>query len=137
MVSSFGSHPRKPTLEDRVIALMRARSVDHDLSVGPAARIAEAHNARVEHLATARARRAVAHNLDRLIDQGCEQVWQAKPMIRATAARLRSAEPVDARGVARLRTLLADPSGPCYVPSSADALTVALRDIGKSLDVEG
>ena len=58
-------------------------------------------------------------------------------MIRATAARLRSAEPLDARGIARLRTLLADTTGPCYVPSRADALTLALLDISKSLDVTG
>ena len=130
---------------------MLARSLDRELAAGVEARISEAHTARVEQLTAGRTRRAVAHSLDRLIEQaeapaarfritatpGREQVWRAKAMIRATAARLRSAEPLDARGLARLRTLLADTSGPCYMPSPADALTVALRDISKSLDVEG
>jgi len=105
----------------------------------------------VNQLTAGRTRRVVAHSLDRLIEQAdaptarfritpvpcSEQVWQAKAMIRATAARLRSAEPLDARGVACLRSLLADTTGPCYVPSRGDALTVALHEISRSLDVEG
>jgi hypothetical protein len=96
-------------------------------------------------------RHAVARSLDRLIERAevpqsrlqislvpCrEQVRQAKGLIRATAARLRSAEPIDARGVARLKTLVSEPTGPCYAPSRADALSVALQDIAKSLDVDG
>jgi hypothetical protein len=58
-------------------------------------------------------------------------------MIRAIADRLRSAEPLDARGVARLKCLLSDPTGPCYAPSRTDALRVALHDTAKSLDVDG
>jgi len=151
LVFSSASRPRTPTLEDRLIARMLARSLDGELAAGGAARISEAHAARAEQLTVGSTRRAVAQSLERLIEQAnapmsrfrvtatpCrEQVRQAGAMIRATAARLRSAEPVDARGVARLRTLLADTSGPCYVPSRPDALTVALRDILNSLDVEG
>lgn len=130
---------------------MLARSLDRELSAGVAARISEAHTARIGQLTAGRTRRAVAHSLDHLIEQAqapvarfrvtaipcCEQICQAEAMIRATAARLRSAEPLDARGIARLRTLLADTTGPCYVPSRADALTLALLDISKSLDVAG
>jgi hypothetical protein len=63
-----------------------------------------------------------------------EQVQQAKATIRTIAARLRSAEPVEARGVAGLKRLLSDPTGPCYRPSSVGELTVALQDVAKSLD---
>jgi len=151
LVSLFGSRPRKPTLDDRLIARRPARCVDGELAAGGAARSSEPHSARVEQLTVARTRRAVAHSLDCLIEQAegpvsqfritaipCrEQVWQAKAMICSTAARLRSAEPLDARGIARLSTLVYDTTGPCYVPSRTNALTVALRDIFKSLDVEG
>ena len=141
----------KPTLEDRLIARMLARSLDRELAAGVAPTISEAHAARVEQLTARRTRGAVAHRLDCLIERAdaagsgfritaapcCEQVWHAKALIRATIARLRSAEPLDARGVARLRTVLADTTGPCYVPSRPDALTAALRDVSKSLDVAG
>jgi hypothetical protein len=33
--------------------------------------------------------------------------------------------------------VLADTTGPCYVPSRPDALTAVLRDVSKSLDVAG
>ena len=65
-----------------------------------------------------------------------EQVREAMPLILMIASRLRSAEPVDARGVARLRALLSDGSGPCYAPSRPGALTIALQSVSKSLDVQ-
>ncbi len=53
----------------------------------------------------------------------------------AISARLRSAEPVNARGVAMLRALLADGGGPCFLRSRADALTEALREVSRWLSV--
>jgi hypothetical protein len=148
-VSGFGS--RAPTPEARLLARRLARSLDRELAAGVAPPISEAHASGVKQPTAGRTRGAVAHSLDGLIERAdapasrfritavpcSEQVWQAEGMIRSTAARLRSAEPLDARGVARLRTLLVDTTGPCYVPSRADALTVALREISKSLDVGG
>ena len=52
------------------------------------------------------------------------QVRDALPKIMATCAWLRTAEPVDARGVAMLRAVLTDRRGPCYVrshPTDRDA----------------
>jgi hypothetical protein len=66
-----------------------------------------------------------------------QQVREAMPLILMVASRLRSAEPVDARGVARLRALLSDGSGPCYAPSRPGALSLALKTISTSLEVEG
>jgi hypothetical protein len=130
---------------------MLGRSLDRELAVGVRAQISEAHGARAAQLTADRSRRSVAHSLDRLIERAerpasrfqmtpapCrEQVGHANGMIGAIADRLRSAEPLDARGVARLKWLLSDPTGPCYAPSGTDALRVALHDIAKSLDVDG
>jgi hypothetical protein len=60
----------------------------------------------------------------------------ALPVIRATASRLRSRAPVDARGVTRLRALLSDGAGPCSSRADPVALTVALETISQWLDVQ-
>ena len=65
-----------------------------------------------------------------------EQVRDATALIRSTATRLRSNEPLDPLGIARLKTLLRDASGPCYVPSRPDALTLALQEVSNALEVE-
>jgi hypothetical protein len=146
---SPGSRTRKPTLEDRLIARMLGRSIDRELAAGVAAPISQAHTARVDQLTTERTRRSVARTLEKLIVVAerppprvritatpCrEQVRQAEELIRSTAARLRSAEPLDARGIAGLRTLLSNFSGPCYVPGLPDALKVALQEVSNSLDL--
>jgi len=146
---SPGSRCRKPTLEDRLIARMLARSIDRELAAGIAAGSSEAHAARLEQLTTERTRRRVARTLERLIERvdsppprvriitaPCrEQVRRAEGPIRSTAARLRSAEPLEARGIAALTTLLSDFRGPCYAPSPLGALTVALQEVSESLHV--
>ena len=123
-----------PTLEDRLIARMLGRSLDRELAAGARAQLSGAHAARAAQLTGVRSRRAVAESLDRLIDRAeapasrfqittapCrQQVCQAKETIRAIAARLRSAEPIDPGSVARLKVLIADPAGPCYAPSRAE-----------------
>jgi hypothetical protein len=151
LASASGSGHRGPTVEDRLIARMLGRSIDRELATGVVARITRAHAARVEQLTAPRTRAALASSLERLLECGegpvsrfgiaavprREQVREATGVIRATANRLRSAEPLDARGIARLKTLLSDRTGPCYVPSHPDALKVAMRDIAKSLNVVG
>ena len=146
--SHWGNRRRKPTLEDRVIARMLARSLDRELAAGVSAWVSGAHAARSGQLTTDRARHAVANDLDRLIERAAapasrlqitalpcrDQVRQATDIMRAIAARLRSAEPLDPRGIACLRTLLSDPAGPLHAPGRAGALTIALRDISTLLE---
>ena len=149
--SSSRYRRRRPTLEDRVIARMLARSLDRELAAGAPAHLSGAHAARLGQLTTDRTRRAVANGLDRLVERAdapssrfqrtgapCrEQVREATETMRAIAARLRSAEPLEARGIARLRTLLSDPTGPFYTPVQADSLAVALHETIRLLDVVG
>ncbi len=149
--SSAGPRARRePTLEDRAIARMLAPWLDRELAgdIGPS--LSAAHAARVGQLTRARTRRALAHTLDRLVERAddprsrflswtirpcTEQVRDATPLILSTASRLRSDEPLAPLGIARLKTLLRDVSGPCYVRSRPDALTVALQDVSDALDI--
>ena len=64
-----------------------------------------------------------------------EQVIEALPALLTIAGRLRSADPIDARGIARLNILLSDGSGPCYVRIRRNALTDALQEISQWLTV--
>jgi hypothetical protein len=142
---------RKTTLEDHLIARMLGRSLDRELAAGVSLRVSTAHAARAKQLTTDRTRRAVANRLERLVERAKgpvsrfqltsvpsrDQVHEANCVIRAIAARLRSAEPLEARGIACLKTLLSDPAGPCYAPSRPRELTVTLHDISKLLDVVG
>jgi hypothetical protein len=135
-----------------LVAHLRARRLDRQLGEGAVSWCSQIHAARAVQLTGDRHRRGLARSLERLVENAedptarfisavippCrEQVREAMPLLLTVASRLRSAEPVDARGVARLRALLADGSGPCYMPSRPDALTIALQSISRSLDVEG
>jgi hypothetical protein len=150
--SCAGPRPsRAPTLEDRAVARMLARWLDRELAGDVRASLSAAHAARVGQLTKARTRRALARSLDRLVEraddrpsrlptwtiQPCtEQVRAATPLILSTASRLRSDEPLSPLGIARLKTLLRDVSGPCYVRTRPDALTVALQDVSHALNIE-
>lgn len=151
-VFPVGWRRRRPSLEDRLIARMLAPWLDGELARGLGTSLSEAHAARAEQLSTTRSRRALVVSLDRLVDraenprqgfftgiiiQPCpEQVLEAILLIVSVRSRLRSTEPLNVAAVARLKKLLSDRTGPCYVRSEPDALTVALRDVSESLDVQ-
>jgi hypothetical protein len=141
---------RKPTLEDRLVARMLARWLDEELARGMGASLSEAHAARTKQLTGERTRRALTVRLDRLVDRAqnprpavliptvspcTEQVRDAMPLILSIRSRLLSGEPLAAQGIARLKILLGDRRGPCYVPSEQCALTVKLRTISELLDI--
>jgi len=131
-------------LAARLRARLHAPSLDRELASGIAPWRSPLHAARALALTGDRNRRGLARSLERLIEdaqrppgpyrgavvQPCrEQVIEALPALLTTAGRLRSADPIDARGVARLNILLSDGSGPCYVKIRRNALTDALQEI--------
>ena len=65
-----------------------------------------------------------------------EQVLEAVPLIVSIRSRLRSTEPLNAAAVARLKKLLSDRAGPCYVRCEPNALTAALRYVSEALEAE-
>ena len=145
------SRHRRPTLEDRLIARALAPWLDDELARGMRASLSEAHAARAEQLAGQRSRRAVVRSLDKLVDRAhdqrpqsriairppcCEQVQDAMPLILAIRTRLCSEEPLAVQGIARLKTLLRDRCGPCYVRCGAGSFLVTLQEISELLHVE-
>ena len=134
----------------RVRARLHAPSLDRELASGIAPWRSPLHAARAVALTGDRNRRGLARSLERLIEQAHEprgpyrgaaiepcrdQVLEALPVMLGVAGRLRSADPVDARGIARLRILLSDGSGPCYVRIRGNDLTDALQEISQWLAV--
>ena len=137
-------------LAARLNARLHAPSLDRELASGIAPWRSSPHAARALQLTCTRNRRGLARSLERLIEQAheprglyrgavvypCrEQVIEAMPALLTIAGRLRSADPIDARGIARLNILLSDGSGPCYVRIQRNALTNALQEISQWLAV--
>lgn len=135
-----------------ILARLRAPRLERQLAAGSLPWASELHAARAVQLTGERHRRGLARSLESLVEQAedptprfmsavippCRaQVREALPLILEVASRLRSGEPVDARGVAQLRALLADGGGPCYTASRPDALSIALRSVSEALDVQG
>jgi hypothetical protein len=134
-----------------LLAHLRALWLDRHLAAGVVPWHSKLHAARSLQLTSDRSRRALARSLEHLIEHAemsrsqlgrtavvipCrEQVREARPVILAIAARLRASAPVDARGMAWLRLVLTDGTGPCYTPSGRpDALAVELQTVDRWLD---
>jgi len=135
---------------DRLAAHARCRQLDRDLAAGIATRRSPTHAARALQLTSPRNRRRLARSLQRLLQDANDpriyfmsavvppsrsQVREARSLIVEIVSRLRSGDPVDAPGVARLATLLRDGAGPCYSRSRAGALATALQNVTSSLDI--
>lgn len=134
----------------RLTARVRGPWLDSQLAAGVPSWRSPSHAARALQLTGDRDRRALARSLERLLEaveriptpvrggaiRPCRgQVLGALPEIMAISALLRSAEPIDARGVAMLRLVLSDGAGPCYVRSRPGALTEALQEVSRWLRV--
>jgi hypothetical protein len=138
---------RRPRLAHSILARLRAPSVDRQFAGGIASWRSPVHAARALQLTSGRRRRNVARSLELLIEHAeqprsltaavspCRaHVRDARPVLLRTAAQLRSNAPVDVRGVVRLRELLSDGGGPCYIWSHPQALTSALETAAQWLD---
>ncbi|WP_006243624.1 hypothetical protein [Mycolicibacterium tusciae] len=118
----------RPSMRSRLIARLRAGRLDGLLAVGvpaPAGSALAAHEARLtssaEREAIARSLRAtVADARDRRVllssrvALNVPNIAAAEDVINAIALRLHSPRPVSARGMARLRQILGDGTGPLY-----------------------
>ena len=120
--------PRRPSLAARVTARLRTFHLDRQLAVGvpaPAGSALAVHEARLtsvaEREAIARALRRAVHDADAGVAPMSSRVplhptnvAAAEELIDTIALRLHSPRPVSARGMARLRLVLADGCGPMY-----------------------
>jgi hypothetical protein len=123
----------RPSLVARVIARLRANKFDHQLAVGvpaPAGSALAAHQAR---LTSTGEREAIARSLRvavRSANSGAvftsripvhpRNIAAAGELIDRITLRLHSPQPVNARGMARLRRVLSDGSGPFYFYGEGD-----------------
>ena len=118
----------RPSLAARLTARLRAHQFDRQLAVGvpaPAGSALAVHQARLtsvaEREAVARTLRRAVHDARRAAPR-CRRGFRCIPtniraaedLIDAITLRLHSPRPVSARGMARLRVVLADGCGPMY-----------------------
>jgi hypothetical protein len=138
---------RRVRLWERLVARLRSATLDRELAAGasPDSRVALAVHA--EHLHAGRQRSLLARSLRRVgavpdtaadrrlrtpLDR--EAIRCARAELEALAARLASSEPLDVRGVARVRTLLSDGTGPLYRESDPTRLRRELTATLASMD---
>lgn len=123
-----GTTTPRPSLMARLRARLRAYQLDRQLAVGvpaPAGSALAVHQARltsgVEREAVARTVRRAVHDahaggapLSSRVPVHPTNIRAAEELIDAITLRLHSPRPVSARGMARLRVVLADGCGPMY-----------------------
>jgi hypothetical protein len=118
---------QRPSLVARAVARLRADELDHQLAVGvqaPAGSALAVHQARLTSTAE---REAIARSLRQAVTDARSgavfssripvhprNIAAAEELIDRITLRLHSPRPVSARGMARLRRVLSDGSGPFY-----------------------
>jgi hypothetical protein len=131
---------RRVRMRDRLLARLRASALDDQLAGGasPESSITLALHAAL--LCGPSQRRVLARSLTRIAAASetprrsrlkmpvCRSaVRGARTELNAVVDRLVACGPVDVRGVARIRSLLADGTGPLYWESTAERLRADLR----------
>ena len=122
---------------------LRASALDQELAAGTSPEATVALAVHAGRLCRPAQRRLLARSLTRIVAASelpararlkapvCRPaVQQARPELAALAGRLGASGPVDVRGVARVRTLLADGAGPLYQPAPPERLR---REVVKAL----
>ena len=138
---------RRVRWRDRVVVQARASALDRQLAAGasPESNVALAVHA--GRLCEPAQRRVLARSLTRIIAASdaptgrplrapvCSPaVHRARAELAAVVGRLTATGPVDVQGVARVRTLLADGTGPLYHSAPADDLRIELAAVLTALD---
>lgn len=129
----------------RVLAVLQATSLDRELADGGDPAACPILAARAAKLASARTRGALARELERTVlgpaAPGALRIPRSRTAVAANrtrlfelVARLRSQELVYARGLAMLRLLLVDGTGPLYMDRHGEALALALDQAAARLD---
>lgn len=127
--------PQRHRLRARLTARLRARSLDRQLAVGVAAAAGSPLAAHRHRITSTPERQAIAHALSIAVSDArrgaslppvprtpldIRAVTAAQALIERLIQRLHAPGPVCERGMARLRLLLSDGSGPLYRCGSGD-----------------
>jgi hypothetical protein len=140
-----GLSVRRVRLLDRLTARVRASALDHELAAGASPESSIAMAVHAGHLCGQSERRLLARSLLRIasssdtparfvapISRGA--VRRAHTELEAVIDRLLAPGPVDVHGVARIRTLLADGTGPLYRGLTSERLRAELRATLAAMD---
>jgi hypothetical protein len=149
-VTGVGLAERKVRARDVWGARLRASRLDRRLGTGEPPESSALLAVRAQWLVRPAACRALARTLLRVLALAAgpsgatatvrvsrHRVRAAAPELHALVARLLAGGPVSAYGIARLRALLTDGSGPMYHGGCPDDLAARLRDVRAALDVPG
>jgi hypothetical protein len=139
---------RRVGLRDRLVARLRAGSLDRELALGVAPDSAGPLALRARALIGPCVRRTLARQLRRIVsDARGNHVWLTQVPIRKPAVldaadelavladRLADPGPVDVRGVAEVALLLTDGCGPLYYRGATDELRARVASALRRLDV--
>jgi hypothetical protein len=137
-----GLRLQRVRLRDRLRAQVRVSSLDHQLATGASPESNTALALHAARLCDASQRRLLARSLTRVAAASESParsrlrapvsrtaVRRARAELDAVVDRLTASGPVDVRGVARIRNLLADGTGPLYQEATADTLAPQLRAV--------
>jgi hypothetical protein len=139
---------RRAGLRDRLMARLRAASLDRELARGVAPESCGALTLRARTLIGPPARATLARQLRRVVsDARGGHVWLSRISVRrpevldaaaeldVLADRLAAPGPVDVRGVAQVQVLLTDGTGPLYFRGATDELRARVADALSRLEV--
>lgn len=118
----------RPSIATRLIARLRAGHLDRLIAVGVPAPVGSAQAAHEARLTSAAERDSIARSLRTTVTDAhgrgvllssrlplhVPNITAAEDVIDAVTLRLHSPRPVNARGMARLRQILSDGTGPLY-----------------------
>jgi hypothetical protein len=134
-------------MRDRMLARIRAAALDAELAAGASPESSVFLALHALHPSAPSQRRLLAGSLQRVAAAAdtptrsrlkapvCgPAVRDAGTELQAVIERLVSAEPVSVRGMARVRCLLADGTGPIYRKSAPDRLRNELRGVLAVMD---
>ena len=129
----------------RMAARLHARDLDRALAGGASPDSSVSLALHAARLYRPGHRSGLAHTVRRLATVAAQPTHVKAPVssravraaadeLEAVAARLAAPGPVEARGVAKVRSLLADGAGPLYRPSGSPALRDELRSVLRAFD---
>jgi hypothetical protein len=149
-VTGVGLVERKVRARDVWAARLRASRLDRRLGAGEPPESSALLAVRAQWLVRPAACRALARTLVRVLALAAgpsratapvrvsrRRVRAAAPELHGLVDRLLAGGPVSAYGIAQLRALLADGSGPVYHGGCPDDLAARLRDARAALDALG
>jgi hypothetical protein len=138
----------RPRLPARLLAWWQSAELDRRLAAGVPPAASAALTLRARAITGPRTRRRLADGLVRArrsardagpglsaaIRPNAEEVLAARVVLSALVRRLETPEPVTARGLAMLRTLLTDGNSVLYAPQQRGALGSRLRAVAAALE---